>query len=548
MSSDHDADKRYHKIYIPLSDIYRQGGPITFQELRRKGEGAPNLVIYPSQFNDSIDAPGKTARTPSAGEEDVLQFLKDARNKGQKLSPQELQHHLRGAESLSGMKVTVFRVHDGLHLAYVDHDQLRGESFSMAKLEEIVRNSWQAEEGRRPIILSTNPGYHVKYDNLGLVVEEPSFLVVDADIVNRGTVLGNDDLLEMLTTEKDNRVPLDFAVELLGQELYMNQFIKFVGSRQQFAHVTGDYDFNQRGRVVKIDNPRIELIKADEHGRKIRVGNHIIDSVLGVKPRDLEQFVTLQHGLYSRNVDLLFICGKQGSGKTLLAYAAAVDKVLHYDKETRVQRCMSGGVEKGGYFKQIVLLKPTDVIGGKRRDPGALPGDLLQKLGPHLEPYADAHNTSVLGRFFPFKDMFLHPKYENEFGGPRSKNAIEPVITPGNSGKGYMPPYNEAVQVVHSGFVRGRSFMNTLVIVDEAQNFTPYELKTIIARIGEGSACIVMGDPWQHDNPECTRGMNGLTYNIRNFLPKEYSALIMLSRNYRHKMSEDTDDMHVYSM
>ena len=114
-------------------------------------------------------------------------------------------------------------------------------------------------------------------------------------------------------------------------------------------------------------------------------------------------------------------------------------------------------------------------------------------------------------------------------------------------GWGYLPSRNEAIEITSSGFLRGRSFKDTLVLVDEAQNFTPYEMKTILGRLGIGSKCIVLGDPDQFDNLRCSRDVNGLTSAIHHFLPEPQTTVIHLARNYRNKTSEETLNWNAFS-
>lgn len=529
----------YHKIFIPLIDIHRKAGRMTFKELARNGENEiPNLIIYPAAFNDSLDVPGKTARELSGGEQDVLGLIQEAIEKRHKIPKESVKNYLKN-ETLEG-KVTIYTptTTPGIHLAYIDDQSLQREGFSIAKLEKIVREGFKSE--KPPVILSTNPGYHLKYDSLGIPIEKPKFLFVDADVVNRGTILGNDELYAELQ-QHGGKIALRRGEEILEQKLHLNQLIKFI-SGKEYAIVTALMERSENGRIRSIEDERIEIIRPP-HGesKTIHVGEMKMDTVLGIKPRDIEQYLALQYGLYNPNVDLLFLCGKQGSGKTILAYAAAIDKILSYDQDIRKRRGLRTD-DKAGFFDQIILLKPTDIIGGKRRDVGFLPGTLYQKLRPHLEPYIDAHKMTVLSDIFPFEDLILHPKFENDYGGPRSKFAETKIMN-----CAHLPCKNEAIQVTFSGFMRGRSVPRTLFLIDEAQNYTPYELKTIISRVGEHSACIVMGDPHQLDNPECTQESNGLTYCIAHFLGKPYTMVSRFSRNYRHQMSEDTDEMHIHS-
>lgn len=529
----------YHNIFIPFIDIYQQGGPNTFKELPNNDTDAPNLIVYPAAFNDGLDVPGRSTRQLSEGEKDVQLFLMKAKEEGKFLSAEEAKAFTKG-KKLEGLRTTIYTPFDNIHVAYFDHEELRGDQFSMARLEERVRDHFKTQDGRRPTLLSTNPGYHLKYTNLGIRINEPKFLMINADIVNRGTIVGNDELYAKIQSNK-GIIPIKETEEMIGERLFMNQFIKFI-SGNEYAIVKGDQRVNEKTkRIYHIDDPRLELIRPSNNWNKIKVGDHVMDSVLGIKPRDFEQYLALQYGLFNPDVSLFFLCGKQGSGKTILAYAAAIDKILAYDQQIRKQRGLKGN-KKEGFFERIILLKPTNILGGKDRDVGFMPGTLYDKLKPHLKPYEDAHNKTVLGHCFPFVDLIYDPKFKNEYGGPRSEFGNKKI-----NGVAYLPKQHEVFEVVSSGFMRGRSLDKTLFLIDEAQNFTPYELKTIISRVDKDSAAIVMGDPLQHDNPNCSQGFNGLTYCIKNFLPKSYSSLLKLTRNYRHPMSADTDDMHVYS-
>ena len=103
-----------------------------------------------------------------------------------------------------------------------------------------------------------------------------------------------------------------------------------------------------------------------------------------------------------------------------------------------------------------------------------------------------------------------------------------------------MPPNKAAIHITDSSYLRGRSFKNTLILVDEAQNFTPYEMKTTIERLGENSKIIIMGDTVQFDNPRCSKDINGLTSAINHYLKAPYSFLMYLPNNYRNQASLDS--------
>jgi PhoH-like ATPase len=253
----------------------------------------------------------------------------------------------------------------------------------------------------------------------------------------------------------------------------------------------------------------------------------------------MEQYLALQYGLFNPNVELFFLTGSQGSGKTLLSYVSAIDLILEYDSGVSIARGLKDN--KNAFFKQIVLLKPNDVMGGSKRDEGTLPGDLYSKIKKHLGPYEDAHKESILGNSIPFKDMILHPNYVNDFGQMRSTDSNKKINNEA------LFPKHEVIELVSSGYFRGRSFKDTLILVDESQNFTPYETKTIIERAGPGCKCVIMGDPAQFDNPDCSKQINGLTYAIKQNLENPYSCLVNLSENYRSQMSEDAGKWKVFS-
>ncbi len=511
------ARKQYHHAFVPAPDIFAFSGSDVFNHLSRKDAGRPNLVVVPMEFVDELER----MQEDSYGASDALQYLKQVAT-----SPPE-----------EGIRVG--RIQDGLEVAILN----RGEHFSPEKLEALIRDRFALPKTTRPTFITNRAKDHLELAGKGILVEDPKFLQVSADIVHEGIIVGNDELLATLHESRD-KISLERAVELLGRELFLNQFVKFTGGASyEYARVDGVLVRNSSGtRIVDVREQTLELLSHSEYGKSLRVGNHRMDSVLGVRPLDMEQYLALQYGLLNKDVSLFFLCGTQGCGKTILAYVAAVDQILWYEQKVRGLRGIVGE-GKRGFYKNIVLLKPNEVLGGKRRDVGALPGTLFEKIAPYLDSYNDAHETSVLGTCFPFEEMFCHPKFKQNGFRQRSEVASREKI-PGGA---YLPGHTQAIKMTYSGFMRGRSFIDTLILVDEAQNFTPYEVKTIIERAGEGSKIVIMGDPLQTDNPHCSRGINGLTYAIQHYLDKPYSALVTLTRSHRSQMSADAGELKVFS-
>ncbi len=519
--------ENYHKIFIPAPDVYVLGGTELFKHLERNEENEKNLVIVPSAFVNILGEKTKHA-SYSAGAEDVLRFFKTIIKQGKvnRIANKEIK--------------TTCNFLEGLDIAFIPSTGSKGIKLQ-EDLAARVKKYWSAHS-EKSILLTNDPANHILSHGRGIEIQDPHFLQVNEDIVNEGIIDGTDELYAAIQQKEE--LPLEEVTEMLDRELYINQFIRFRTERDyQYARVFAKLEKNPSGsRITGIKNEKVKLLNAKEYNKNIYVGRQFMQDVLGIKPRDMEQYVALRYGLLNPNVELFFLCGSQGSGKTLLSYVAAIDLVLYYDKELRAQRGMNKE-KKVGFFDKIILLKPTEIFGGKRRDVGALPGDLYQKLKPHLGSYIDAHKESCLSECMPFEELLLHPKFENDFGGPRSKEFKDIKI----KNLAHLPANSEVIEMTYSGHVRGRSFRNTLILIDEAQNFTPYELKTIIERTGEGCKVIVMGDPAQVDNPFCSREINGLTHSIKHYIDKPYSALVTLSRNYRSQMSADAKSWRVFS-
>ncbi|MBU0504807.1 MAG: PhoH family protein [bacterium] len=513
----------YHSIFLPFVDIYDLGGPDVFKCLDCKKEDKKNLVVIPTPFIRGLDELKEAHH--GGGTVDVLQYLKQFKD-------YNIDHN---------MGFSIFEASQGLDIVLLEVDKKAHNKFSVVDCIKKILSIWSAEEPQAPIILTNKEKYHIKFTSRGITVEDPQFLQVSADIVHEGVITGNPLLQEKLHAN-NGVIDLETASKLLNRTLYINQFIKFVGhGKYEYARVIADNSYNTtKSRIVDFHNARVEFLKRHEYSKQVRVGTQTMDNILGISPLDMEQYLALQYGIYPKDISLFFLCGTQGSGKTLLSYVSTIDMILWYDKEESQKRGMA---KRDGFYKKVVLLKPTEIIGGRRRDVGALPGSLYDKIKPHLGPYIDAHRESTLNELFAFDDMLKHPKFANDFGDKRSEETNKKKI----NGCSYLPPNSEVIELTYSGFMRGRSFRDTILIIDEAQNFTPYEIKTIIARLGEGCKVIIMGDPLQVDNPLCSRSINGLTHTIKHYLDKPYSALVTLTHNYRSQMSQDTDDWKVYS-
>lgn len=207
----------------------------------------------------------------------------------------------------------------------------------------------------------------------------------------------------------------------------------------------------------------------------------------GIVPRNAEQSFALEI-LNDPNIKLVALTGKAGTGKTLLALASAL--------------------KQADLFKQILLARPIVALANK--DLGFLPGDEKQKIAPYMQPLFD------------------------------NLNVIKTQLTPGSPDIRRIDDLQKNNQLVIEAlaFIRGRSLSETFCIIDEAQNLTPHEVKTIITRAGEGTRMVFTGDIQQIDSPYLDAQSNGLAYMVDKMKGQELFAHINLIKGERSELSE----------
>lgn len=511
--------EKYHNIFVPLTDIYCIAGSELFSCLEREENHKKNLVVLPFSFIEKLDE----IKFKNFGAMETLEKIKNYTNESVTINEENMY---------------IVKALGGLDIAFFKSDK-NSEVEEICALNDFFREKYN----QQLTIITKEPKEHLLLKARGLCVEDPKFLKVGEEIVEEGIIFGNNELLSEIYSN-NNQLSLEKAIEIMERPLYHNQIIKFLTDKNYiYAMVTGDIVKNPSGsKIIGVEKSRVSFLKPDEYNKILRIREHKMESIFGISPRDMEQYIALQYGLLNPDVSVVFICGGHGSGKTLLSYVSAIDLVLWYDKYHRVKRGISE--TKNGFFKKIILLKSNDIVGGSRRDIGWLPGDLYSKIRPFLGSYIDAHNKSTLGSIMPFEEMFKHPKFDNGFGEPRKKEITSTKI----NNCAYLPSDCEVIELTYSGYMRGRSLEDTLLIIDEAPNFTPFEIKTIFQRLGEGSKCILLGDTSQIDNPFCSPDFNGFTHAIKYYLDKPYSILVKLTRNYRSQISQDSDDWKTFNL
>jgi PhoH-like ATPase len=235
-------------------------------------------------------------------------------------------------------------------------------------------------------------------------------------------------------------------------------------------------------------NPkRTVLTRVDLTGTKAVPILDTRDGVWGIRPRNREQHFAFD-ALLDDRVKLVTLMGKAGTGKTLLAMAAGLKRTV-LDRE----------------FRRLVVARPTISMG---KELGFLPGSLEEKLAPWMQPIHDALEM--------LSDLNMGHEHRRSGDLMRSGSIVVEALS----------------------YIRGRSIANQFMIIDEAQNLTPLEAKTIITRVGHGTKIIFTGDPYQIDNPYVDSSSNGFNYIVSKFRTQSISAHIELQKGERSDLAE----------
>ena len=246
--------------------------------------------------------------------------------------------------------------------------------------------------------------------------------------------------------------------------------------------------------VLLGDSDKTYLGKVPAHNTKVIVPlSFINESMVGLKPLNIEQAFACD-ALLDDNIKLLTLQGRAGTGKTLLAIAAGLRKVF-----------------KDRKYDKLLVARPTVPMG---RDIGFLPGDIEEKLKPWMQPVFDAVELIKNLDRQSFKPVIPQQVFEMD------ELQIEPLT-----------------------YIRGRSIPNQFIVIDEAQNLSPLEVKTIVSRAGVNTKIILTGDPEQIDHPYMNMFSNGLSNLVNKFRFSKLSAHILLAKGERSLLAEEAAEL-----
>lgn len=412
----------------------------------------PNSLF---QFADN------TVLIPVAVIREIDQFKKERTDRGYNArAVVRLLDSLRGERSLaSGVPLE----QGGLLRVYCDPDEPLATGNGQADTEILrVAQEIQRSEPDTPVVIVTKDiNLRIRADAAGLRAED----------------------------YESDRVPL--------ADLYTGQVERRVESRQ-FA------EFQDTGRLQVSGEPLVPnqyvLLRVAADGRSTALARATLDGsgiaalqqaekgLCGVRPRNKEQYFAID-ALLDEQIQLVTLMGKAGTGKTLLALAAAMHLTV-----------------KRKRFRGVLACRPIFPVG---RDLGYLPGGIGQKLDPWMKPVVDTIEFLL------------------DTGGPlRGYTTCENLMRAG------------LLEIQPLTYIRGRSIAKRLVVIDEAQNLTPLEVKTVITRIGQEAKVVLTGDPYQIDNPYIDANSNGFTYLVNRFRSQRLAAHIELCKGERSQLAE----------
>ncbi len=388
-----------------------------------------------------------------------------------------------------------------------DQNELGRNARQVARLLDQYRsqgglsNAQKMENGGTVrVVLPKTPHKNPSYDsrNMDQRILETALEVRDADR-DHPTILVTKDVNMRIRGDALGLDTVDFEPEKVSiDELY-------AGSRDLSVNPGVVDTFFTEGSVAVTADPALHAneyltLKEDVTG-KSALGRYDVDQqkivgvkklregVWGIKPRNKEQHFALDL-LLNDDIKLVTLVGKAGTGKTLLAIAAGLQKVT--EDQT---------------FSKLLVSRPIFPMG---RDIGFLPGDIEEKLNPWMQPIYD--NLEFL--------LGLNKADKKD-------------------GRSYAELVDMGfVEIEPLTYIRGRSLPNVFMIVDEAQNLTPHEVKTIVTRAGEGTKIILTGDPYQIDHPYLDSSNNGLTTVAERFKQEGLAGHIILTKGERSPLAE----------
>jgi len=422
-------------------------------------------------------------------------------------------------------------MHEGVKLP-------NGGTLSVIINRYLVENNWSSPAMQRLRAVLSD---FTKKDNRiiasALFVQEtfppPTILVtkdVNVQLKARAVGLEAQDYLNDKVPEADSD---EGDYQTIALDVYEMQRFCSEGELELAADVAAKLYLNEYCLLM---TPEGKTMPGRYYGNGLMRRLHLPDFVkapggIPIRPRNLEQQFFVD-ALMDDSISLVTCFGKAGTGKTLLSTACALYQTT----------------SENSLYDGLSISRPVIALG---KDIGFLPGTLEEKMKPWLQPYHDA--LEVLMPSKPQKE----PQFASKKTGKKKKKRDDvmallssPAPTHAGNGNG-LPPMKPYERLIKSGvveiealcFIRGRSIARRFFILDEAQQLTPHEVKTVITRISESSKLVLIGDPAQIDNPYVDSRSNGLVYCHNRMKGHALAAHVKLSKGERSKLAELAADL-----
>ncbi len=357
----------------------------------------------------------------------------------------------------------------------------------------IIGVAWALKEiGRRTILITKDINARLKSDALGIQTEDFEAQKVDIDRMYSGyvTLSVSGRLIDTLYEEKQ------LALSEVIEEIRLQR-------EAEEEHHVGEVDEDEDFELFANQFVQLRNAMDESHtglARRLADTEHLIPihgprkPVYGIMARNVQQTMAFDL-LLDDEIKLITLLGSAGTGKTLLAIAAGMTKVFTEQR-----------------YDKLLVARPIMPMG---KDIGYLPGDKDEKLSAWMQPIFD--NLSYL--------------MSTRGGGPQhadSKHPEQRINQMVESGQLVLEPLT---------YIRGRSIPHQFIIVDEAQNLTPHEVKTIVSRVGEGTKIVLTGDVGQIDNPYLDTSSNGLSYMVERLKGQAMVGHVTLARSERSELA-----------
>jgi PhoH-like ATPase len=414
-------------------------------------------VILPITVIEELDRFKKQPEMTGRNARQVSRTLDELRKTGHLTEPVPLPH--------GGTLRVVLCHRETLKELPAELDRDYGDNAILAVALELQRDC-----NCQVVMVSKDTNLRIKADALGLDAEDYETDKVDFSDLYGGTaeIWVDPDTIDQLFKTGATEINADF----LQKPLLPNEAITLVNQTNPNHTALGIVEAST-GKIVPLT--------------KLPYGG-----VSRIQPRNREQQFAFDL-LLRDEIQLVTLVGKAGTGKTLLAIAAGLQKVA--DEHL---------------YSRLLISRPVIPMG---KDLGYLPGDVNDKLTPWMQPLYD--NFDLIFGTADTSNKPLHWRRGHEELIEHGLLQIEPLT-----------------------YIRGRTLPKQFFVVDEAQNLTPHEVKTILTRAGEGTKIILTGDPEQIDNPYVDASSNGLTYAVERFKHESIAAHITLSRGERSPLAE----------